>query len=58
MRREGLEQDEEVAQDADWLPSFENRFSAVKRIPNDVILTGVFDGGRCVGVAAYSPPLR
>jgi len=47
-----------VAQDADWLPSFENRFSAVKRIPNDVILTGVFDGGRCVGVAAYSPPLR
>jgi ribosomal protein S18 acetylase RimI-like enzyme len=47
-----------AAQDADWLPSFENRFSAVERIPNDVTLTGAFDGGRCVGVAAYSPPLR
>jgi ribosomal protein S18 acetylase RimI-like enzyme len=47
-----------VVQDADWLPSFENRFSAVTRIPNDVTLVGVFDGGRCVGVAAYSPPLR
>jgi len=47
-----------VVQDADWLPSFENRFSAVERIPNDVILAGVFDGDRCVGVAAYSPPMR
>jgi ribosomal protein S18 acetylase RimI-like enzyme len=47
-----------VVQDADWLPSFENRFSAVERIPNDVTLVGAFDGGRCVGVAAYSPPLR
>jgi ribosomal protein S18 acetylase RimI-like enzyme len=47
-----------VVQDADWLPSFENRFSAVERIPNDVTLIGAFDGGRCVGVAAYSPPLR
>jgi ribosomal protein S18 acetylase RimI-like enzyme len=47
-----------VVQDADWLPSFENRFSAVERIPNDVTLVGAFDGDRCVGVAAYSPPLR
>jgi ribosomal protein S18 acetylase RimI-like enzyme len=47
-----------VVQYADWLPSFENRFSAVERIPNDVTLIGAFDGGRCVGVAAYSPPLR
>jgi ribosomal protein S18 acetylase RimI-like enzyme len=47
-----------VVQDADWLPSFENRFSAVERIPSDVTLIGAFDGGRCVGVAAYSPPLR
>jgi ribosomal protein S18 acetylase RimI-like enzyme len=47
-----------VVQDADWLPSFENRFSAIERIPNDVTLIGAFDGDRCVGVAAYSPPLR
>jgi ribosomal protein S18 acetylase RimI-like enzyme len=47
-----------VVQDADWLPSFENRFSAVGRIPNDVALIGAFDGSRCVGAVAYSPPLR
>ena len=42
---------------ADWLPSFENRFSAVDAISDHVRLTGAFDDGVCVGAAAYAPPL-
>ena len=42
----------------DWLPSFENRFTAVDAIPDDVKLTGAFVGGVCVGVTAYAPPLN
>jgi ribosomal protein S18 acetylase RimI-like enzyme len=42
---------------ADWLPSFENRFSAVDAISDHVRLTGAFDDGVCIGAAAHSPPL-
>jgi ribosomal protein S18 acetylase RimI-like enzyme len=42
---------------ADWVPSFENRFSAVDAISDHVRLTGAFDDGVCIGAAAYSPPL-
>lgn len=42
---------------ADWVPSFENRFSAVDAISDHVRLTGAFDDGVCVGAAAYAPPL-
>ena len=42
---------------ADWVPSFENRFSAVDAISDHVRLTGAFDDGECIGAAAYSPPL-
>ncbi len=43
---------------ADWLPSFENRFSAVDAIPDAVQLTGAFVDGVCIGAIAYSPPLN
>jgi ribosomal protein S18 acetylase RimI-like enzyme len=43
---------------ADWLPSFENRFSAVDAISGHVRLTGAFEGGICVGAAAYAPRLN
>jgi len=43
---------------ADWLPSFENRFTAVDAIPEDVQLAGAFVDGACVGASAYSPPLN
>ena len=43
---------------ADWLPSFENRFSAVDAIPDHVKISGAFEGGMCVGVTAYSPSLN
>ncbi len=49
---------ESVAHEADWLPSFENRVSSVRAIPDDVSLIGAFDGEQCVGAYAYSSPLR
>lgn len=49
---------ERVASEADWLPSFENRTSAVRAISGDVALVGAFDGEECAGAYAYSAPLR
>ena len=46
-----------IERSADWLPSFENRFSAVDAIPEHMQLTGAFEDGMCVGAAAYAPPL-
>lgn len=54
----GLEPFEDVAGDIDWLPSFENRISAVRAIPDDVSLVGAFDGPTCIGAYAYSASLR
>lgn len=42
---------------ADWLPSFENRFSAVDALP-DSLLLGAVNGETCVGAVAYSPSLN
>jgi ribosomal protein S18 acetylase RimI-like enzyme len=47
-----------VAAETDWVPSFENRVSAIRAISDAVSLTGAFDGDTCVGVYAYSAPLR
>jgi ribosomal protein S18 acetylase RimI-like enzyme len=49
---------EDVAADMDWLPSFENRVSAIRAILGAVSLVGAFDGEACVGAYAYSGPLR
>jgi len=43
---------------ADWLPSFENRFSALDAIPEHVLLRGAFANDECVGATAYAPPLH
>lgn len=43
---------------ADWIPSFENRFSAVDATPDSVQLAGAFVDGVCVGATAYAPPLN
>jgi ribosomal protein S18 acetylase RimI-like enzyme len=34
----------------DWEPSWENSFSAIKRIPDDVVLYGALSEGECVGL--------
>ncbi len=47
-----------LEQTADWVPSFENRFSAIGAIADHVQLTGAFVDGDCVGAIAYSPALR
>lgn len=49
---------EKVVGDMDWLPSFENRVTAIRAIPDAVSLIGAFDGEACVGAYAYSGPLR
>ncbi|MBN1271340.1 MAG: GNAT family N-acetyltransferase [Candidatus Aminicenantes bacterium] len=42
----------------DWEPSWENSFSAIMRIPDDVILCGALSEGECVGLLAYCPFLN
>jgi len=43
---------------ADWLPSFENRFGAVDVLPGCVEVVGALEGRDCVGAAAYCPHLN
>jgi ribosomal protein S18 acetylase RimI-like enzyme len=42
----------------DWEPSWENSFSAVTRIGDDVILFGALSGNENVGLLAFCPPLN
>jgi ribosomal protein S18 acetylase RimI-like enzyme len=58
LRPMDIAQFESAASEMDWLPSFENRVSCVRSIPDHVSLVGAFEGGMCVGAYAYSPPLR
>ena len=48
----------EMASDADWTPSFENRFATVDAIPECVSMFGAFDGDACVGAIAYVESLH
>lgn len=43
---------------ASFLPSFENRFTAVDAIPEDVVIEGAYLDGALAGVSAYSPCLN
>ena len=49
---------EAFASEADWTPSFENRFSSYRAIPDDVVLLGAFVEGSCVGTLAYCEKLN
>ncbi len=48
----------ELEEFADWLPSWENRFSALDFIPDDVVCIGAMQGDSCVGALAYYPTLN
>jgi GNAT superfamily N-acetyltransferase len=48
----------EFESELDWPPSWENAFDAIRAIPGDVRLIGVFENGQCQGVAGYLPALR
>ena len=42
----------------DWEPSWENNFSAIMRMPDDVILYGALSKGEHAGILAYCPFLN
>ena len=39
----------------EWLPSWENSFAAIRRIPDDVAAWGAFERSECVGLLVYYP---
>ena len=41
----------------DWQPSWENSFSGMDRIPDELIRLGAFDADRCVGILVFYPLL-
>ena len=47
-----------LAEDSDWPPSWENSYSGIERIPDELIAMGVFDGDTCIGTVAYTPILN
>jgi len=44
---------ESLIPEAEWTPSFENRFTAHLAIPDQVAFLGAYDGDDCVGATAY-----
>ena len=44
--------------EAEWIPSFENRFTAHLAIPDHVTFFGAYDGDECVGAIAYCQALN
>jgi ribosomal protein S18 acetylase RimI-like enzyme len=42
----------------DWRPSWENSFSSIYRIADDVVAYGAFTGGICAGILVYYPLLN
>lgn len=42
----------------DWQPSWENSFSSISRIPDEVNIYGAFTGDKCVGILAFYPALN
>ncbi|HWQ10224.1 MAG TPA: GNAT family N-acetyltransferase, partial [Holophaga sp.] len=49
---------EAFAGELDWLPSWENGLDAIRAVSDEVRLAGAFEGGACVGVAAWHPFFR
>jgi len=49
---------DDLQEATDWLPSFENRFTAPAAVPEQVISHGAFAADRCIGIATYLPILN
>lgn len=47
-----------LAEYADWRPSWENSFASVDRIPDELVVVAAFDGEACIGAVAYTPMLN
>ena len=44
---------ERLIPESNWTPSFENRFSAHRHLPDQVTFLAAYDGPACVGAAVY-----
>jgi ribosomal protein S18 acetylase RimI-like enzyme len=42
----------------DWNPSWENSFSSLRRVPDDLQLYGAFEGEQCTGLLVYYPAIN
>ena len=42
----------------DWQPSWENSFTGMDRIQDEMVRLGAFHGERCVGILVYYPLLQ
>ncbi|MCK4571213.1 GNAT family N-acetyltransferase [Candidatus Bipolaricaulota bacterium] len=49
---------ERLIPEAEWIPSFENRFTAHSAIPDHVMFFGAYDGDECIGAIAYCQALN
>jgi len=49
---------ESLIPEAEWTPSFENRFTAHLAIPDHISFLGAFDGNDCVGAVSYCAGLN
>lgn len=49
---------ESLIPEADWSPSFENRFTAHVAIPDQMAFLGAYDGEDCIGAISYCPELN
>lgn len=48
---------EGLAAEADWTPSWENSFAAIRRIPDDLVVLGAFEEDEPAGVIVFTPAL-
>lgn len=48
---------DDLEEDAGWLPSWENSFAAIRRVPDELVVLGAFDGGEPVGAIVFTPSL-
>jgi ribosomal protein S18 acetylase RimI-like enzyme len=48
---------DELEGEAEWLPSWENSFAAIRRVPDELIVLGAYDGGEPVGAVVFTPAL-
>jgi ribosomal protein S18 acetylase RimI-like enzyme len=47
-----------LAGQMDWLPSWENSIASIRRVPDELLCLGAFEGERCIGTLAYYPTLN
>lgn len=49
---------DELAGEMEWTPSWENSLGSIRRIRDDLVVLGAYDGGEPAGAIVYTPALR